>query len=170
VNGLVSLPAGGFDAAALPSQPGAYALLLCLPEPLEMQPGRLGRFLFPPGDYVYTGSACGPGGLRSRLGRHIRGGARQHWHIDYLRPAAAFAGAVYTVFSDLKDPAFILSPECRWSQVLSARPGAAVPIPGFGAADCRSRCPAHLVHFPSGSISLLTLEKILADNGISSVF
>ena len=91
----------------------------------------------PAGDYVYVGSACGPGGLRARLGRHLSGAGRPHWHIDALRGHARIVGAYYCVSA--------LRLECRWVQALLALPGVTAPAPGFGASDCRSGCLAHLV-------------------------
>jgi Uri superfamily endonuclease len=36
--------------------------------------------------------------------------------------------------------------ECAWAAGLARMDGASLPVPGFGASDCR--CPAHLIHFP----------------------
>ncbi|HEX9029228.1 MAG TPA: DUF123 domain-containing protein, partial [Anaerolineales bacterium] len=55
----------------LPAAPGSYVLYLRLSQRLELGVGRLGRLSFPAGEYLYLGSAGGPGGLRARLGRHI---------------------------------------------------------------------------------------------------
>ncbi len=48
-----------------------------------------------PGFYIYVGSACGPGGLRARISRHLCGKRKRlHWHIDrilsspYVQPLA----------------------------------------------------------------------------------
>ena len=56
----------------LPASPGAYAIVLNLPYQVSLRVGRLGEAVFPAGSYIYCGSALGPGGLRSRLGRHLR--------------------------------------------------------------------------------------------------
>jgi len=127
---------------SLPSQPGAYWLVLYLPRALTLVVGRKGQARFPAGWYVYTGSAHGPGGIRSRLGRHLRGSPRQRWHIDYLRTVAQPVAWGWTTA-----PAPTLPWECRWAQALAAHPAAYWPLPGFGASDCRHRCPAHLVGF-----------------------
>jgi Uri superfamily endonuclease len=99
--------------------------------------------LFPAGDYIYVGSAFGPGGLRTRLGRHLRGDGHPHWHIDTLRAAASVVGYVFAIADQ--------PVECRWSQALAALPQARIPAPGFGSSDCRSGCQAHLIAFPVGS-------------------
>ncbi|MGC9523845.1 MAG: GIY-YIG nuclease family protein, partial [Anaerolineae bacterium] len=50
--------------------------------------GALGTWRFPEGTYLYVGSAWGPGGLRARLSRHLRGSPKVRWHVDYLRAHA----------------------------------------------------------------------------------
>jgi Uri superfamily endonuclease len=109
-----------------------------LDKSVSLAVGRLGRFTFPAGYYVYAGSARGPGGLSARLARHRRRGKRLHWHVDYLLARARLVEA-WTVVSDRRL-------ECAWARAVMALPGAQVPVPRFGASDCR--CPAHLVFFP----------------------
>ncbi len=137
-------------SAAWRSEPGSYVLLLELDAAVAVQVGRLGCATFEPGQYVYFGSALGPGGVAARLGRHIAheepGGARPerrvHWHIDYLRPAAGVIGAGAVYGADRL--------ECVWSRTLGALIGAAAPLKGFGSSDCRSGCQAHLWRLPDG--------------------
>ena len=129
---------------ALPALSGAYWLALALPRPAHVRIGRLGEALFPRGYYIYTGSAHGPGGVRARLGRHLRGSPHRRWHIDFLRAVAAPFAWGWTTSPDPATPW-----ECRWAQALAAAPEAFIPLTGFGASDCRSGCPAHLVGFPS---------------------
>jgi Uri superfamily endonuclease/ADP-ribose pyrophosphatase YjhB (NUDIX family) len=121
----------------IPDLPGAYALILNLSREEEIVVGRLGRFEFPAGWYVYLGSARGPGGLAARLARHRRSAKSLHWHVDYLRAQARPVGAWYVVGDERK--------ECSWAEALSSLEGASLPAEGFGASDCH--CPAHLVHF-----------------------
>jgi len=116
---------------------GIYALILHLVCREEITIGRLGKFTFPAGYYLYLGSALGPGGLEARLTRHLREGKRPHWHIDYLGPVARPV-AVWLAEGDRRR-------ECAWAARLAQMDGASLPVPGFGASDCR--CPAHLVHF-----------------------
>ncbi len=68
----------------LPEAPGAYVLLIGLARPLELPIARLSRPTLAPGNYVYCGSARGPGGLAARVGRHLRQDKRPHWHVDHL--------------------------------------------------------------------------------------
>lgn len=96
--------------------------------------GRLGRFDFAAGVYAYVGSAFGPGGLRSRLRRHLKARKPRRWHVDYLRAHAAIAAIWYG-----PDPR-----EHDWAALLQGIKGAAIPVPGFGASDCS--CPAHLFY------------------------
>lgn len=142
----------GPSASHLPALPGSYALWLRLPRETVLAVGRFGSHIFPPGDYVYLGSAQGPGGLRARLGRHLRGGSRPHWHIDALRAAAEVCGWWYAAGSERL--------ECRWSRALAALPQARVPLAGFGATDCRMGCPAHLLVFPLGELPAAELEAL----------
>jgi Uri superfamily endonuclease len=137
----------------IPAQPGSYVFWLRLPQPQDLVVGRLGSFTFPAGDYLYMGSARGAGGLRARLERHLRGDGKSHWHIDHLRTAAQARGFGFET-SSIK--------ECTWSQRLVPLPEACIPVPGFGASDCRSGCSAHLVYLPTLDVnrivSLLNCE------------
>ena len=118
---------------------GSYALLLQVTSPITLSPGSLGSFLIQPGFYVYTGSACGPGGLFARISRHLRGPQKLHWHIDYLRQVA-------TPLEVWLAPGGA-NQEHSWTDGLVTLPQASQPMPGFGASDCR--CPSHLVYFPT---------------------
>lgn len=138
------------------TEKGAYALHLYMANPKYLQIGRLGRFAFPAGEYFYLGSALGPGGLKARISRHVRGDGHPHWHIDYLRKHADLIG-YYSVNIELRQ-------ECLWSKTLASLPEASIPVPYFGASDCKSgamKCPAHLISFHS-RIYPQELQEILA--------
>jgi Uri superfamily endonuclease len=133
----------------VPSKPGTYALILNLEHSWHRDIGRLGNVTLPAGWYVYVGSAHGPGGLASRIGRHLRSSKTRHWHIDYLYPESYTVEIWYT-----------LNPqtwECTWARTLSQLPGAGVPVPRFGASDCQ--CSAHLIRF-SSQIHHISLSSI----------
>lgn len=125
---------------------GAYRLIVTLSRPAIIVPGCLGRWRLERGRYCYVGSARR--GLRQRVARHLRvvtgessGG---HWHIDALlrhRYARVIA-------ADLVPG----GDECALSLTLAADREIGVPIPGFGATDCRCGCPAHLYRLP-GSVA-----------------
>jgi Uri superfamily endonuclease len=154
-------------------------LILRLPHATTIDVGRLGRFSFPVGWYAYVGSARGPGGLMARISRHLRSPKPLHWHIDYLRPYALPVHVWYAMDArtDAADrrrsgtdalPTSAMSAmstgtrkrECTWARALSTLPGASVPIPRFGASDCR--CPAHLVHFTT-SPDLMTFARAVGE-------
>jgi len=136
----------------LPRGAGCYVLILRLSSMRSITVGRLGKVLFLQGTYLYVGSAFGSGGLRSRVGRHLRGDSRWYWHIDYLRSAAEVHGCSYTVTDRPL--------ECEWAQALAALPNATIPMPHFGSSDCRSGCEAHLIAFPL-RLDWTIVERIL---------
>ena len=72
----------------LPDLPGTYVLVLRLDRPVVLAAGRLAPVELTPGDFVYVGSARGSGGLRRRVGRHLRADKKPHWHIDALAALA----------------------------------------------------------------------------------
>jgi hypothetical protein len=65
----------------------------------------------------------------------MRRGKRRHWHVDLLTEAGRVAGAWIVPGGD----------ECALVAALSHLP---MPIPGFGASDCR-RCLSHLLRQPT---------------------
>ena len=113
---------------------GVYQLWLRVSVDLRVTVGRLGRFRFPAGLYVYTGRASRA--LRARVLRHVRGSPRKHWHIDYLLAGRGVRIERVALASD--NP----REECACHQAV-ARRGRCV-APRFGACDCRQRCSAHL--------------------------
>jgi Uri superfamily endonuclease len=126
----------------IPDVPGTYALLMHLEDNQRIKVGHLGEFSFLPGDYVYVGSALGSGGLRGRLGRHMRNEKKKHWHLDWFLPPAVIRGFGYeTCIEQL---------ECCWVQILMRMNGASTPVVGFGASDCAVNCAAHLIYYASG--------------------
>ena len=106
-----------------------YQLHIRLGSSQEIVIGRLGRFTFEKGQYLYTGSATR--NMRARLQRHLSGNKTFHWHIDYLLAAES---AVITGISLASES------ECVENQLVKA----SVPVPGFGASDCRAGCGSHL--------------------------
>lgn len=116
---------------------GTYTLLLRLVAPSTVQIGSLGSFHLFAGWYAYVGSAYGSGGLRGRLHHHLSPVKKPHWHIDYLRQAASIEEIWYTVSETVY--------EHLWADALRSLPSAAIPIPRFGASDCK--CQTHLIYF-----------------------
>jgi sugar fermentation stimulation protein A len=110
--------------------PGSYILFLSLPKQKKIAVGKLGVIHFPAGLYTYVGSALG--GWESRINRHFVGGARVHWHIDYLRAEAQVRGAIVFESSERL--------ECTINKMLTNV--SHVVVPGFGSSDCG--CSSHL--------------------------
>jgi len=121
--------------ADFPRVGGTYALVIWLDEAQEISIGRLGSFTFPRGCYVYVGSALGPGGLASRLSRHLRRGKRLRWHVDYLLERAEVVQIVMHCTTERL--------ECQWVRGLLSDAPKSVIVPRFGSSDCD--CPAHLL-------------------------
>jgi Uri superfamily endonuclease len=107
-------------------------LVIELGAPLALGLARLPRAV------LYCGSAYGPGGLRARVGRHLRRDKSLRWHVDRLTAAGRIVGL----------RAVPGGRECDLLVRLLEVPGTSVPIQGFGSSDCRC-CPAHLVSLPA---------------------
>ena len=141
------------DFHDLPSSPGIYVLHFIISNSRVFGIGCLGQHHLSPGHYFYCGSGRGAGGLRVRVGRHLRGDGKPHWHIDYLRAVTKMREALYTVADTPL--------ECVWSQALVQLPDAFIPVPHFGASDCRSGCKAHLIAFPRYADSTSVLQALV---------
>jgi Uri superfamily endonuclease len=115
--------------------PISYQLHIQAARPVRVRVGRLGEFLFPAGAYVYTGSARRK--PEARIARHLRKEKALRWHIDWLltAPGVAVARVERSVES-----------ECA----LNRKVGGTVPVPGFGASDCRNGCGSHLRYLGPG--------------------
>ena len=114
---------------------GTYILEMKLDDTVEISIGKLGRFTFPAGHYLYFGSAMN--GLRARISRHLRNEKRLHWHIDYFLQQATIID-IWRVESEERL-------ECRLCLEATRLHGAITPIKGFGSSDCR--CTSHLLYF-----------------------
>ena len=121
---------------------GLYIAIFHLAEGKSIQVGKLGKFDFPAGFYLYVGSA--QRNLQARLDRHARYDKPLRWHIDYLAACAKMLGAV--VIAEGKEM------ECQIARKLSRLLDR--PIPHFGSSDCK--CNGHLFYsriFPGGDLS-----------------
>ena len=135
-----------------PRLPGSYALICQLEKAEAIRIGRLGIFSFEPGHYIYVGSALGPGGLAGRLERHLDKDRKvSHWHIDYLTDIAM----VKQVWYYQKDRRY----EHDWAARLSRNEDFQLPVPRFGASDCR--CPAHLFYFEAPVFPAVFEEEVI---------
>jgi Uri superfamily endonuclease len=138
----------------LPVAPGVYAVHFRLQSPVSLTIGSLGIHLLAAGEYIYVGSARGAGGIRARLGRHLRGSRKVRWHVDFLRSVSQVEAFAYEILEEKGDlPVFkkaAVPAECRIIQAICQWDRAYIPVAGFGASDCRHGCAAHLVGFPAG--------------------
>ena len=116
---------------------GAYVINLEVQHAVRLHAGALGHVLLPAGRYAYIGSARG--GIAARIARHKRLAERKagklHWHVDHVlaHPEVAWIGG----------KALPEKSECAVSQRIASLKGVTVPVPRFGASDCRSGCAAH---------------------------
>ncbi len=110
-----------------------YQLHISLTRAQYIVVGKLGCFRFPAGRYLYTGSARR--NMPARVQRHLRTADGDNktlrWHIDYLLACR------YAHVTDIKLSA---QPECRCNQQVEGK----IPVPKFGASDCRNGCGSHL--------------------------
>lgn len=132
---------------------GSYILVLQLDAPLTgLAIGRLGRFDFASGYYIYVGSAFGSGGIEARLAHHRRREKlHPHWNIDYLR-----------AHTRLREAWTVAGPErleCRWCKAMAAHPALSIPAPRFGSRD--TGCAAHLFYLPHPPRSAMLTAIIL---------
>jgi len=131
------------------SSPGAYVLLVFLPDPLTVQVGALGRLDLPAGHYLYCGSA--QAGLLPRLARHMRPDKKVHWHIDSLTSEGQVIGAL--TFEGGKET------ECRLARFLSYVPFVLPAATGFGSSDCH--CHTHLFYVGEDTQLSFVLNALL---------
>ena len=137
-----------------PDNRGLYLFLVRRRKPLRIKVGALGWCDFGAGWYIYTGRARRS--LIKRVQRHWLSRKRLRWHIDYLSsaPGSEPIGAVL-----LTDAAHDFLDECWINQRVGALLDAQAVMPGFGASDCMSGCPAHLWYLPQ-AVSLLEVARI----------
>jgi len=111
---------------------GLYIAVFRLDADRRIRVGRLGRFRFRRGVYLYVGTA--QRGRDARLARHARRDKPLRWHVDYLSANATMLGAILVPGG--RDG------ECRVAAELARLyPRAAGR---FGASDCR--CAGHLFY------------------------
>lgn len=121
------------ESGSLPNEPGGYALVFDLAEPVRVRPGKLGIVELPSGYYLYMGSALS--GLAPRLARHLRRRKKRHWHIDALTSVVRPHQIWWIAAGDRR--------ECDWADVAVSDLDANRPVVGFGSSDCR--CASHLI-------------------------
>ena len=107
----------------------SYQLFIIVTKEIELKVGKLGKFIFPIGSYVYTGSA--KKNIDKRIERHLSKKKNLHWHIDYLLNSDAVQ------IINIKKSRMT---ECS----LNKKTKGTIIIEGFGSSDCNLCCKSHL--------------------------
>ena len=107
----------------------SYQLFIIITKEIELKVGKLGKFIFPIGSYVYTGSA--KKNIDKRIERHLSKKKNLHWHIDYLLKSDAVQ------IINIKKSRMT---ECS----LNKKTKGTIIINGFGSSDCNLCCKSHL--------------------------
>ena len=134
------------------NQPGAYGIVIRLQKLVQLEIGKFDRVELPNGLYFYGGSAFGPGGLKARIGRHVRAKKSLHWHIDHVTSQGKFVALGVVENGN----------ECDLVAAAIARECAAFPVPGFGSSDCRT-CISHMVKLNHASDITKIFDAAKAD-------
>jgi len=124
----------------IPAVPGSYLIIGRLDKDIQLTSGPFFGQVLLRGHYVYSGSACGPGGLNSRISRHLNPDTKKFWHFDHLKAGLCFEEIIFT--------ASRINQECEFIRVIQRMERVSFQLPLFGANDCRQKCPAHLAGFP----------------------
>ncbi len=148
----------------IPSLPGYYLLILRVHRKTIIFTRGKRRFSLDPGVYIYIGSAHGPGGLRSRIMRHLRRKKKIFWHIDYLTMNENVDIIGFVTISD------ILKKNIDLEKLLSRLMQKYLEfIPGFGCSD-KKEDRSHLFYCgesPSKCLSIIsTVLSSIQNNGI----
>ena len=107
----------------------SYQLHISFKNDAEIQIGKLGKFKFLKGTYIYTGSA--KKNIDARINRHKSQDKKLRWHVDY------FLNHENTqIFKTEKFDA----EECFLNQRVKGE----ILISGFGSSDCKNGCGSHL--------------------------
>jgi len=125
----------------LVNQLQSYQLFINVAKEIDLIIGKLGRFIFPVGSYVYTGSA--KTNIDKRIERHLCKEKKLHWHIDYLLNNDAVK------IIDIKKSEMI---ECS----LNKKTYGMIIIRGFGSSDCNFCCGSHLKYLGDYALAELS--------------
>jgi sugar fermentation stimulation protein A len=147
---------------------GVYTLILFLSKEIRLKVGKLGTQRFPRGYYTYTGSALGIGSssLKYRVLRHLKKKKRKFWHIDFL------LGHKNVYLTGLIAANIDKRVECKINRYIKTKERAKIPVPHFGASDCKKNCGSHLLYFGEENIKqritwlyneILGMEPITVD-------
>jgi Uri superfamily endonuclease len=109
----------------------SYQLHINITNNTQIEIGKLGKFTFPRGCYIYTGSA--KKNIDKRIKRHQSNSSdkKLHWHVDYL---------LNDKNAKITEAQKFDEKECTLNQKASGE----IIVAGFGSSDCKSRCRSHL--------------------------
>ena len=109
----------------------SYQLHINVSDNIEIQIGKLGKFTFPRGHYIYTGSA--KKNINERIKRHQSNSPdkKLHWHIDYL---------LNDKNAEIVEVEKSKEEECLLNQKTCGE----IIVVGFGSTDCKNKCKSHL--------------------------
>lgn len=109
----------------------SYQLHINVKDDIEIEIGKLGRFKFLRGNYIYTGSA--KKNIDARIARHIYKSKdkKLYWHIDFL---------LNNKNTEITNVEKSDESEC----ILNQKTMGNIIIVGFGSSDCKNGCKSHL--------------------------
>ena len=119
----------------------SYQLFINVTKEINLKVGKLGKFIFPVGYYVYTGSA--KKNIDKRIKRHLSKKKKLHWHIDYLLNNDAVQ-IIYIKKSEMI--------ECS----LNKKTYGTIIVKGFGSSDCNLCCGSHLKYLGDYALAELS--------------
>lgn len=109
----------------------SYQLHIHVSDNIEIQIGKLSKFTFPLGNYIYTGSA--KKNIDERIKRHQSNSPdkKLHWHIDHLLNNE---NAKIIEVRKFEKEEYTLNQETCGEIIIT----------GFGSSDCKNKCKSHL--------------------------
>jgi len=142
---------------------GVCTLILFLSKETRLKVGKLGTHKFPKGYYTYTGSALGVGSssLKHRILRHLKKKKQKFWHIDFLL-GHKNAHLVGLVAAEIDRRV-----ECKINRYIKIKQRAKIPVPHFGASDCKKNCGSHLLYFGEENIAQRIATLYSEESGIN---
>ena len=138
----------------IPQEKGTYLLLVQVEDNPIIHATKK-KWMFEKGIYAYIGSARNIGGLRVRIGRHLKQDKKMYWHIDYLlaNSYVEIIGAIFTISKK--------NLECEVVKTLIKEGIGAPYAKRFGSSDCKKGCTSHIIKL-SNDTTPLKVKEILS--------
>ncbi|MGD9381657.1 MAG: GIY-YIG nuclease family protein [Candidatus Thorarchaeota archaeon] len=139
---------------------GVYALVIFIPDDIDVRIGALGTQRFEAGKWVYIGSAFGNGStsLEHRIRRHFSHQKKLHWHIDLLMEVTGSPTHVIWSQSERKR-------ECEIANRLGQHEDFTEGPKGFGSSDCKAKCGTHLFRHNERN-TWMAIEQLFEEIGL----